>query len=310
MPLLRQAVGFSSLLNTEPSLFVGSSVIPTYQANISTATAFLPGQSASTSITPPIATAKPKKKPRTRKKPLVADTTNVPTIATSSFGRFRLETYNPAGPVAVPGTEAKQPGPGPYSSLYRASPYPSRRGKPTPSPTLTSGVSDVSTVPSKAVSVVAKGKRSVPTPPQAHTPEPSSTSSSRHYRRDYDREHPPDVDRSLREGSTDGIQSEDMMSGALPPDKRILLQFVHIDGHPTKRGSRHQLRMVTLLIQDTRGAQTDHQLAEVYVQLRATYDPRDGFWADAKDIVSPSSSHPASGFHCSSARNSSQAPPE
>ena len=43
--------------------------------------------------------------------------------------------------------------------------------------------------------------------------------------------------------------------------------------------------MVTVLIHDIRSGVTDHQLAEVRVPLKASDDPQDGFWADAKDIV-------------------------
>ena len=49
---------------------------------------------------------------------------------------------------------------------------------------------------------------------------------------------------------------------------------------------RRPLRVVTVLIQDIRSGVTDHQLAEVRVPLKGSDDPQDGFWADAKDIVS------------------------
>ena len=48
---------------------------------------------------------------------------------------------------------------------------------------------------------------------------------------------------------------------------------------------RRPLRTVTVLIQDIRSGVTDHQLAEVKVPLKPSDDPRDGFWADARDIV-------------------------
>lgn len=52
-----------------------------------------------------------------------------------------------------------------------------------------------------------------------------------------------------------------------------------------KRPAAKPPRMVTLLIQDVRSGTTDHQLAEVKVQLKAADDPQDGFWADAKELV-------------------------
>jgi hypothetical protein len=48
---------------------------------------------------------------------------------------------------------------------------------------------------------------------------------------------------------------------------------------------RQPLRMVTLLMQDIRSGEVDHQLAEVKVPLRPAEDPRDGYWADAKELV-------------------------
>lgn len=44
------------------------------------------------------------------------------------------------------------------------------------------------------------------------------------------------------------------------------------------------MRMVTLLIEDTRSGVPDSQLAEVRVPLRVADDPEDGFWADAVEI--------------------------
>lgn len=43
--------------------------------------------------------------------------------------------------------------------------------------------------------------------------------------------------------------------------------------------------MVTILIQDLRSGETDHQLAEVKIPLKDADDPQDGFWADAKELV-------------------------
>lgn len=44
--------------------------------------------------------------------------------------------------------------------------------------------------------------------------------------------------------------------------------------------------MVTILIQDVRSGTTDHQLAEVKIALRPGDDPQDGYWADARELVS------------------------
>lgn len=54
----------------------------------------------------------------------------------------------------------------------------------------------------------------------------------------------------------------------------------------TPRRSKFPSRMITLLIQDVRSGTTDHQLAEVKVPLRPGSSAEDGFWADARDIVS------------------------
>ena len=43
---------------------------------------------------------------------------------------------------------------------------------------------------------------------------------------------------------------------------------------------------MTLLIEDIRSEPPDQQLAEVKVPLRKADDPEQGWWADAKDIVS------------------------
>ncbi|KAF9481534.1 hypothetical protein BDN70DRAFT_854910 [Pholiota conissans] len=45
------------------------------------------------------------------------------------------------------------------------------------------------------------------------------------------------------------------------------------------------LRIVTLLIRDTRNGTVDHQLAEVKVHLKQFDTPDGGFWADSKDIA-------------------------
>lgn len=52
-------------------------------------------------------------------------------------------------------------------------------------------------------------------------------------------------------------------------------------------GGKFQTRMVTILIQDVRSGETDHQLAEVKVPIKpAEEDPERGFWVDARDLVS------------------------
>lgn len=44
--------------------------------------------------------------------------------------------------------------------------------------------------------------------------------------------------------------------------------------------------MITILIHDMRSGKMDRQLAEVTIPVKMADDPQDGFWADAKDIVS------------------------
>lgn len=44
--------------------------------------------------------------------------------------------------------------------------------------------------------------------------------------------------------------------------------------------------MITVLIHDMRSGKMDRQLAEVTIPVKMADDPQDGFWADAKDIVS------------------------
>lgn len=51
--------------------------------------------------------------------------------------------------------------------------------------------------------------------------------------------------------------------------------------------------MVTLLIEDLRGATPDSQLAEVKVPLKPAEDPEDGFWADAVDICNALQASPS-----------------
>ena len=61
----------------------------------------------------------------------------------------------------------------------------------------------------------------------------------------------------------------------------VFLTSISLLGQP-----RRPLRIVTILIQDIRSGVTDHQLAEVKIPLKPSDDPQDGFWADARDIVS------------------------
>lgn len=44
------------------------------------------------------------------------------------------------------------------------------------------------------------------------------------------------------------------------------------------------LRILTILIDDVRSGQSDHQLAEVRVPLKPAEDIEDGFWADSHDV--------------------------
>lgn len=62
---------------------------------------------------------------------------------------------------------------------------------------------------------------------------------------------------------------------------------------PGKKPTRQPLRMVTLLMQDIRSGEIDHQLAEVKVPLRPAEDPRDGYWADAKELSEKLQAGPA-----------------
>lgn len=62
---------------------------------------------------------------------------------------------------------------------------------------------------------------------------------------------------------------------------------------PGKKPTRQPLRMVTLLMQDIRSGEIDHQLAEVKVPLRPAEDPRDGYWADARELSEQLQAGPA-----------------
>lgn len=53
-----------------------------------------------------------------------------------------------------------------------------------------------------------------------------------------------------------------------------------------KRTQKTPLSLLTLLIQDIRSGVIDKQLAEVKVPMKVAKDPKDGFWADAKILVS------------------------
>lgn len=58
---------------------------------------------------------------------------------------------------------------------------------------------------------------------------------------------------------------------------------------PAKRPGFHN-RMITVLIHDMRSGKVDRQLAEVTIPVKMADDPQDGFWADARDIVSSGAS--------------------
>ncbi|KAH6913960.1 hypothetical protein BKA70DRAFT_1259989 [Coprinopsis sp. MPI-PUGE-AT-0042] len=52
-----------------------------------------------------------------------------------------------------------------------------------------------------------------------------------------------------------------------------------------KKVTRHGTRMVTILAEDVRSGEADHQLIEVKVPIRPAEIPEDGFWANTMDIV-------------------------
>jgi hypothetical protein len=62
----------------------------------------------------------------------------------------------------------------------------------------------------------------------------------------------------------------------------VALCLLSVVAHKRKQTQR----MVTILIQDVRSGTTDHQLAEVKVALRPGDNPQDGYWADARELVS------------------------
>ncbi|KAJ7594429.1 hypothetical protein C8J56DRAFT_854635 [Mycena floridula] len=302
-PLLRQPVGFAW---NAPSTITA----PTYEASLATPTAFLPGQQvhvpappAPTPAPAPVPTpaasvpppAKPKRKPRTRKpKP-----DEYVSTSGAGQGRFRLVEYDPSPGIAAPPPVNK--GTGPYSSLYRATQGPR---DPTPS-------SMVSESSRAGPSQPAKRQKAPQPKPQAKiVPATSAPSSSQpvgpYYRRNYEQDPTFEFAYSPQQHSADfganGLEnarqrSEETMSGTvISIRRRRLFKAFGIESQSpsaSRRVVKHQVRMITVLIQDIRSGETDHQLAEVKVPLRPTDDPRDGFWADSKDICNRLQSSPS-----------------
>ena len=130
-------------------------------------------------------------------------------------------------------------------------------------------------------------QRYEPSPPPPSTPASSSygpsssTPVGSYYRRNYEArvweyETP---ESSSRYGGRSGNSSRLSRSSSR-------YQSRDNDSAEGPRRSRFPARLITLLIQDVRSGTTDHQLAEVKVPLRPGSSPDDGFWADARDIVS------------------------
>ncbi|KAJ7647230.1 hypothetical protein FB45DRAFT_1100227 [Roridomyces roridus] len=244
-PLIRQAVAFS----WTPSIATAPASINTYQAPS------IPSQNRSAIFLPGQAVTAPPKPPKTRKKKRKAED--------AQQTRFRIASYDPT-PSTIPATSK---GTGPYESMYRAtsakvdveaSPEMAAPAGRTKKTKLSNSQPKASTsktkvAPSKAKSSTSK-QAVAPLPPSnmqsVAAPAPRDVAASSHYRRDYD-------------GTGEGT-----------PQPRL---------HASKRTS-HPVRLVTLLMEDRRGEQPDHQLVEVRVPLRPTDDPSDVQWAFAQDI--------------------------
>ncbi|KAJ6594004.1 hypothetical protein B0H19DRAFT_1093289 [Mycena capillaripes] len=262
-PLIRQAVAFS----WTPSIATAPASINTYQASpIPTQPHFLPGQEVPAPPPPP-------KKTRKKTAPQFSSQTN----------RFRVTSYDPTPPEAP----ALTSGDGPYASMYRATTTgdgpttsePSvaaqtgRRKRPKPSDSKPkASTSKAKVTASKAKSSASKSKASNPNQGSSSTPaqanmalqagsEPEAgPSRGPYYRRNYEQNndsHSVAVTSSLTRADLQRLQA----NRPNPP-----------------------LRLVTVLIEDTRGDVPD-SLAEVRVVLRDSEDTeRDGYWANAADI--------------------------
>ncbi|KAF8161187.1 hypothetical protein B0H34DRAFT_699813 [Crassisporium funariophilum] len=116
----------------------------------------------------------------------------------------------------------------------------------------------------------------------------SASSSGSYYRRDYVQEHAMSIS-PPREMQRQRTQFENRnpagySSSMDPAASSSARGGIENGGAEAPKRNKHPLRMVTILIQDIRSGVTDHQLAEVKIPLRPGDDPRDGFWADAKDL--------------------------
>ncbi|KAK7005604.1 cation-transporting ATPase [Favolaschia claudopus] len=277
-PLIRQAVAFpwnpSSTSVVKPSLGL-------YQPTPAPApNKFLPGQEVPVPPPPP----KPAKPRKTKKKA-------EPRSYSSQTNRFRVTSYDPT-PVEKP---ALTMGEGPYASLYRASHMGSQDANANEKnevsqdqqvieqpveetsatdPTPVASTSKAKTTASKGKSkdTSAKGKVSKPKKSESSTPGPSNPvsdaaeqpeagpSRETYYRRDYD-------------ASLD--DSGQSFVGNSPHGRSMQVS----------QRTRSDLRLVTLLIEERRGAVRDDQLAEVRVPLRDSENIElDGYWAKAEDI--------------------------
>ncbi|KAJ6625533.1 hypothetical protein B0H10DRAFT_2001780 [Mycena sp. CBHHK59/15] len=285
-PLIRQAVAFS----WTPSTSTASTSINTYQASPipkpGPSAMFLPGQSVPAPSVPP-------KPPKTKRK-----SNNTVDQFSSQTGRFRVSSYDPTPPVEP----ALTSGDGPYASMYRADAGTSsigaasdgadvhgsldgrlpetastsrKRPKPSDSrPKASASKAKVSASKTKSSTSKSKslsanqGPASAPSVPQAasETQEGSSHSPS-YYRRDYE------------QGSAHASSANSHIHSFSANSPSPLQQ-----PQSSKRISP-PIRLVTILIEDVRGEDPDHQLAEVRVGLRDSENlEQDGFWANAEDI--------------------------
>ncbi|KAF9012420.1 hypothetical protein BDQ17DRAFT_1343859 [Cyathus striatus] len=293
-PLIRQAVAFQETPKADG--------IVTYRATPSkpkTNSAFLPGQEVA-----PNTKERVKRAPKTRRGDEYA----------SQTGRFRIQTYDPT-PSAEP---AISHGNGPYNALFRgATPNVSSSADAgTSRQSVNKNKSSGSIKRPGALNAKAPSSRRQdfaapipnnttrtstsfsPTPEitftELYTTSPtalqadrdvrsSSSTASSYYRRDYEKD--TTISSSLETSKHINERSENSMHTMHSSNQSVNSESkMEQDSNSGKRQKKIPLRMVTILINDTRSEIEDLQLAEVRIALRLADDPSCGYWADAKEL--------------------------
>lgn len=278
-PLVREPVAFSSF----------TANINTYQASLPPVlnSRYLPGQKPSND--------KGKKKRNKRSTPFSAQT-----------HRFRAEAYAHNSSSSQTDDTPLQQGQGPYNSLYRATDdltfstldcaafAESKSPQPQSSPERPSSKRTKRSASEKdliANANLLSMPEPVPYPLQvdAFNDELPQHSSGESRTVSIDSRQPP-ANQSV-------LSSEQIRPNHPPAQTHLSTTSDERTNHdrrspPAKRPGFHN-RMITVLIHDTRSGKIDRQLAEVTIPIKMADDPRDGFWADAKDITEKLQSGPS-----------------